>query len=435
MQPRAPLVLIVLCVLVAPIGLVLGRWSVSTTLSSTSPSTAALLSEARDSANAGPSVTEPGDLSNVTIENLGQVEFDQAFELLRSAPKEALTAWTRRLELLPVTPRKTAAINVFFKTLAQIDTKTAVDLALSMERVDPRWMAIGAVDLAAPFQSLPEVARMYTAINETRLALVGELIAKWSMTDPEATARFLASYPGKVTNDEIAPFIGNWVALDPAAATKWLSETDASRRCPEVYSAFYEGWILKDRIAALEDLAARGGDKIFKKAIQKVGQNLFADSPDAARSFVLKLPTSAAQKAVVDQIAGAYASGRDYLHLKPDEVAKWLFTLPDNLWHGEMGYALEQWAGNNPSAVDAWLNQMPPLTKDRLLAEQCRGYKWNLPTAGLKAGLQIRDHELREKTFHEIFQDMAKEVREELLQKAELSGEEAAELERILKKL
>jgi hypothetical protein len=206
-----------------------------------------------------------------------------------------------------------------------------------------------------------------------------------------------------------------------------------------VYADFYAGWMLKDRTAALEDLAPHGGEKIFKKAIQTVSENLFTDSPDAARSFVLMLPNSAAQKAAVDQITlhitGIFLGGGDYLHLKPDEVAKWLFTLPDDLWHKEIGSVIDRWADSDPSAVDAWLNQLPPQTKDRLLAEQCLAYNWNLPTAGLKAGLQIRDRELREKTFREIFKDKVEEGKEELLQKAELSGEEAAEIQRILKNL
>lgn len=433
------MVLLGLCVLVAPIGFALGRWSVITPPPLTSHALATFRSEPGRSARAGPSPSEPGDFSNVAIENLGQVEFDHAFELLRSAPKDTLIAWTKRLETLAVTPQKTAAISVFFRTLAQIDTKTAVDLALGMERADPRWMAIGAIDIAAPSVNLPEVARMYTAINEPRQALVGDLIGKWSMTDPEATARFLASYPGKVLNEQIARFIGNWVALDPAAATQWLRATDASRRCPEVYAEFYAGWMLKDQTAALEDLAARGGDKIFKKAIRRASENLFTDSPDAARSFILQLPTSAAQKAAIDQITlhitGVFLGSGDYLHLKPDEVAKWLFTLPDNLWHKEIGSVMERWADKDPSAVDAWLNQVPPPARNRLLAEQCLALNWNFPAPGLKAGLQIRDRELREETFREIFREMVEDGREEILQKAELSAEEAAEVRRILDKL
>lgn len=384
-------------------------------------------------------MTELADFSSVTIENLGNVEFDQAFELLRTAPKEALAAWTKRLENLPLTPRKTAAISMFFRTLAQIDTKAAVDLALNIHKADPRWTAIRAVDVAAPSGNLPEVARMYSALSEAKLAVVGDLIGRWSMTDPEATAQFLASYPGKVTNDEIARFVGNWAALDPAAATQWLDETDPSRRCAQVYATFYSGWMLKDRTAALEELAARGGEKIFKKAIQMASENLFTDSPDAARTFVLMLPTTAAQKAAVDQvtlhITGVFLGSGDYLQLKPDDVAKWLFTLPDNLWQKEIGAIMDRWADTDPLGVDAWLSQLPPQSRDRLLAEQCLAFNWNLPTAGLKAGLRISDRELREKTLREIFEEKVEEGKEEILQKAELSGEEAAELHRILKKL
>ena len=41
------------------------------------------------------------DLAKVRIENLGQVEFDVAFDLVKSAPKEVLAGWTKRLENLP----------------------------------------------------------------------------------------------------------------------------------------------------------------------------------------------------------------------------------------------------------------------------------------------------------------------------------------------
>jgi hypothetical protein len=429
-------VVIGLCVLIIPIGFVLGRWSVSTKPSSAWPSVQTFRSEGRSSANAAPAAER--DFSNVTIENLGQVEFDHAFELLRSASKEALTAWTRRLETLPVAPRKTAAITVFFKTLAQIDTKTAVDLALNIERAGPRWTAIGAVDVAAPLATLPEIARMYTTINETKQPLVGDLIAKWSMTDPEATAEFLASYPGTVTNDQIAPFIGNWAALDPAAAARWLAQSDPSRRSQEVYQDFYAGWMQKDRAAALRDLAERASDKTFKKAIKAASQNLFIDSPDAARSFVLMLPT-AAQKAAVDQITvhitGIFLGGGDPIHLQADEVTKWVYSLPDDLWREQIGYVIDRWAEGDSGAVDTWLSQLPPQTKDRLLAEQCLAFNWNSPTTGFKAGLQIRDRWLREKTFREVFKDKVEEGKRELLERAELSGAEAAELDRIVKSL
>src|SRR5437868_10867577 len=131
MQPRTLLILTVLCCLVAPIGFAVGRWSQSTPRVLDLQSPKSSVSTATTSQKAGPFPNDSANFSAVTIENLGQVEFDQAFGLLQSAPKEALTAWTKRLEALPVGPRRTAGLTAFFKTLAQIDTKTAVDLALS----------------------------------------------------------------------------------------------------------------------------------------------------------------------------------------------------------------------------------------------------------------------------------------------------------------
>lgn len=436
MERRSWLILFAICLLMAPITFALGRWSRLARQSSNAEQTH-FASESRSSGETQ-RTSEATDFAKVTIENLGEVEFDQVFELLHSAPKEALVSWTKRLEALPVAPRKTAAIKAFFKTLAQIDAKTAVDLALGMDRADPRWTAIGAVAVAAPAANLSEVARMYTALDERKQPIVGDLIASWSATDPEATAHFISSYPGKVENGDIASFMFNWAALDPAAATAWLVNADANRRDPVVYMGFYGGWMLSDRAAALTDLAARSADKTFEKAVKSVAENLFTDSTEAARAFILTLPSGATQEAAVEQITGHITGlyfGGDYLHLKPDEVTKWLLTLPDNLSHKEIGSVIDQWARDDQPALDAWYNQMQPPMRDRLLAEQCRGYNRNIPTTGLQAGLRISDPELRRNTFRQIFKDMVEEGKHELLQEAQLSADEAGELKRILKHL
>lgn len=431
------MVLFAICLLVAPITFAIGRWSRSARPNSNIDETrfaseVQILHEPQRTSDAI-------DFTNVTIENLGEVEFDQAYELLRSAPKEALLSWTKRLEELPVAPRKTAAIKAFFKTLAQIDARTAVDLALGMERTDPRWTAIGAVSVATPAADLSEVARMYTTLNENKFAVVGELIARWSATDPEATARFLASYSGKVPNDEIAAFLWNWAALDPAAATAWLVNTDANRRDPGVYAGFYDGWRLSDPTSALTDLATRAVDKTFHKAVRNVTENLFVDSKEAARAFILTLSGREAQEAAVDEITGhftrIYFGSADPLKPKPDEVTKWLLTLPDDLWQKEIGHVIEQWANEDEPALEAWYNQMSPKMRDRLLAQQALAFHWNVPKDGFQAGLRISDPELRQNTFREIFKEMSEEGRQETLQKADLSAEQAGEIKRILEHL
>jgi hypothetical protein len=437
-MPSRRSLLVVLCCLIAPIGFALGRWSGSTTTAVVdAPSRDASTSAARSSQNVVSSANDGVNYSAVTIENLGQVEFDQAFELIRSAPKQALMAWTRRLENLPLAPRKTAAINMFFKTISQIDTRTAVDLALAMDRNDPRWTAIKAVAVAAPYSNLDDVARMYAAIGPTSQSIVGDFIAKWSTVDPEATARFLASYPGQVDNRDIEPFVANWAAVDPNAAQDWLAKTDASRRDASMYESFYLGWLLKDRNSAVQDLAARATDKMFETAVKRVNEEVFSESPDAARNFVLALPPDR-QAAAVDQITGHITNfyvGGDYLHLKADEVTKWLVTLPDSLWQ-QVGNVIDSWMSSDSSAVDAWLNGMSVQARDRLLAEHFRASHYSDdPTAAFQSALSISDRTRREDVFREVFAKMDAEKRKELLEKPKLPPEQAAELRRILKRL
>ena len=437
MERKSWLVLFAICLLIAPLTFALGRWSRPARTHSSTAQTR--FADEVGSRHQQQAISERVDLSQVRIENIGEVEIDQVYELLRSAPNEALLGWRRRLEELPIGVRKTAAITAFFKTLAQTDAKSAVDLALGMAGAQSRWTAIGAVSNATPAAELKEVARMYMAIGETRIAIAGGFVGTWSATDPEATARFLASYPGKVGNEEIAGFLGNWAALDPSAAAHWLAKADPSRHDPLVFASYYDGWRLSDPGAALTDLATHSGDKKFQKAIERVTENLFTDSPEAARAFILTLPDGATQEAAVSQVTGhitsVYLGGGDPLKLKPDQVTKWLLTLPENLWQKEIGSVMDNWAREDQTAVDAWTSQMTPQMRDRLLSEQCLGFYWNIPETAFRAGLRISDPALRQKTFRQVFLDRGEEGKEELLQRVDLSPEERAELMKIVERL
>ena len=437
MPSRTSLLLAAFCCLIAPIGFAVGRWSGSGPRALATQLPTSSVSISPTSQKLGPTENDSANYSAVTIENLGQVEFDQAFELIRSAPKEALTAWTKRLEALPLAPRKTAAVNMFFKTIAQIDTRTAVDLALALDRNDPRWTAIKAVAVAAPYSNLDEVARMYSTIGPTSQSIAGDFIAKWSTVDPEATARFLAAYPGKVENRDVEPLVANWAAVDPDAAQDWLAKGDASRRDASMYESLYLGWLLKDRSWALQDLAAHAADKKFEVAVKRVNEEVFTQSPEAARNFVLSLPPDR-QAAAVDQITGHFTNfyiGGDYLHLKADEVTKWLVTLPDSLWQ-HVGNLIDSWMSSDSPAVHAWLNGMSVQARDRLLAEHFRASHYNDdPTAAFQSALRISDRAQREDVFGEVLTKMDAEKRKELLEKPKLPPEQAAELRQILKRL
>lgn len=429
MPRRRWLILIAGCLVASPIGFAVGHWTAATR-----PRPAAIDQHSVSQAIAEIKLAHPGetttDYSGVTIENLGQVEFSQAFELLHSAPKAALTAWTRRLEGLPVGPRRTAGITAFFKTLAQIDASTAVDLALSMNLREPRWNAIGAISNATPAASLNEVARMYIALNEKKLALT-DFVLSWSRSDPVATAEFFSHYGGDVDNDDVRLLMANWAALDPGAATEWLANHPA-RRDAGVYAGFYSGWLEHDRSTALHDLRTRLDDQTFNKALEVVSKDLFKDSQEEARAFILTLPPTAQETgvgAIVGDVTAVYLRGVP--DLQADQVARWLMTLPENLWRGNLGQILDRW---DQAARDGWIDQLPADTRDLVLADYCRAYGLYVPTENFRAGLRISDPKLRQETFHKIFDDMDPEVRQSLLANAQLLPAEAKELARILKR-
>jgi hypothetical protein len=428
MPRRGWLILIAGCVLIAPIGFALGRWTGTPPRLSVATDQDSIPEFGADRER-GRSRETATDYSSVTIEKLGQVEFDEAFGLLHAAPKDALTAWTKRLEGLPVGPRRTAGITAFFKTLAQIDTRTAVDLALSMNVHEPRWNAIGAISNATPAANLNEVARMYIALGEKKLALT-DFVLSWSRSDPVATAEFLSNYTGDVDHDDVRQLMANWAALDPVAAKEWLVN-HPHHRDEKVYAGFYSGWLEHDRAAALNDLRSRLDDETFNKALETVSKELFKNSDEEARAFILALP-QAAQKtgvyAIVGDVTAVYLSGAP--DLQADEVARWLITLPQNLWRGNLGQILDRW---DQDARDGWIEQLPADTRDLVLADYCEAYGLYVPTENFRAGLRIRDPKLRQETFHKIFDNMDPEVRQSLLTNAQLLPAEAKELARILK--
>lgn len=433
MARRTFLFLAATTVAIAFLGFAAGRQSVGTTGTVRGPGVNSPASELR---RRSIREEEIADLSKVTIENLGQVEFEQAYNLLQAAPREVLSDWTRRLEALPVGPRKTAAISTFFKTLAQLDAKTAVDLALTLTRREPFVVATSAINAATPASSLAEVARLLASGKVEKMPVSAtSLIVNWSCTDPVSTSQFVASHPEMAHENELSLLLGNWAALDPAAAKAWLDDLDASRQEPRVYRGFYSGWFEHDRPAALNHLIANAGDEKLNKAIEGAAYVLFSESPATARAFVLDLPEGPARKTAINEIA-TEAAGR-FIRGTPsfsaDAVAKWLFTLPADNWQDTLGSVVSKWSEQDAAAVDHWLNDMPTPTRDRVAAAFCLAYDSDDPQRNFAAGLRIDDRQLREATFREIFKKVGSKKRaRELLQRANLPPEQAADLERIM---
>jgi hypothetical protein len=374
---------------------------------------------------------EQNELANVTIENVAEVGFTQAYELLRGCEPDRLAVWASRLEAMPTGPRKTAAISTFYKMLVQLDTKLACDLALKTMQRDARATAIGAIVAAAPAANISEVAAMRLRLGGYD-GSVSDLIERWSETDPVGVSRFIAAHPKSVDTYAIGTLLGNWAAIDPPAAKSWLSRLDASQRDSSVYQEFYSGWFERDTQAALHDLLENAGDEQVSEAIAVSATKLFRKSRDAAEAFILQLPSGSAQRGAVERIAQSAALHPE-ASAAPADVAAWLLALPREVCGDSIGSLVAAWTREEPSRVAAWMDQMPSSTRDWVAAKFCLAYQWDDPQPSFAAGLRISDPRLREETLRSaLARAGAAQRARKLIRKLDLSTTEAAELNRIV---
>lgn len=390
--------------------------------------------------HASASVREPDplsadsrDLSKVAIENIAQVDFRHAYDLMRSASPEVLAQWAARLDHLPASPRTTAAILSFYKTLALLDTKAAVDLVLSSSRRDTRQTAQNAIQAAAPATSLAEVGRMLVALQAGGMAMV-ELVHEWSGSDPVSASKFVDAHPALVNSNARQLLLFNWAVVDPAAAKDWLQSLDPALRRVDVYEGLYTGWFEHNRQAAVADLVANSADKKMRQAVETTAFRLFKESTDEATAFVLALTDDRARAAAISRIVSRQIvfGGVSDEPVPPERIARWLFSLPEAVAAETIGEAVSAWRTEQPEAVEAWLGDMDVNTHDKVVAKLALAFRWYEPQQNLAAALRIYDAGLRERTLRETLKWIhTMEDAEEKLSAANFSPEQLAELQRL----
>jgi hypothetical protein len=236
-----------------------------------------------------------------------------------------------------------------------------------------------------------------------------------------------------VDNSDVAQLIASWAALDPAAASRWLADQAPGRRDEDVYAAFYSGWLEQDRAAAINALRTSANDSTLSKARGVVTLDLFKDSPGSAREFVMTLPAEAQESAVhsiVHDVTALYLSGAP--QLQASDVAKWLITLPEELWREAVGEVVNGWPEQDSEGRDAWIDQLPRDTHDAVLAAYCQAGNSYIQAHNLRMGLRIRDSILRQKTLREVFGEMDEQAQKALWGDEQLTPAERKELAKIL---
>jgi hypothetical protein len=347
------------------------------------------------------------DLRHGRVREIATVPFSELYDVLRSASREQLMAWAADLETMPRGPRQRAAVAAYYKSLIQVDHRAAIEAVLHAQDLNMRDVAIVALMKAAPESIWGDLAEMIEHLPHPR-RLHGyfpeDIMWNWSRVDPIAASQFIERNPTSGEDDRLYSLLRNWGEIDPAAAKDWM-EQESSRQTKGALVAFLGAWAENDRAAAIDYAVLNAGHENFSDGINELAYSLLREAPDDARSLILRLPPDAAKMAMT-KIASTTTAilihpPEDYQR-PPDVVARWMATLPLELWKDEIGDVVGSWMWHNADAATGWLRQLQPNVRDAALADYCRVGDSESTEKRFALGLTISDQKLRDEALGEL---------------------------------
>lgn len=342
-----------------------------------------------------------------SVREIATVPFSQLYDFLRSAPREQLMAWAADLERMPRGPRQRAAVAAYYKSLIQVDPAAAIEAVLHAQNLNMRDVAIVALMKAAPESIWGDLAEMTVHLPHPR-RLHGyfpeDIMSNWSRVDPIAASQFIERNPADGEDDRLYSLLRNWGVIDPAAAKDWM-EQESSRQTKGALVAFLGAWAENDRGAAIDYAVANAGLENFAPGLNELAYSLLREAPDDARSLILRLPPDSAKMAVTkiaDTTTAILLHAPEDYQRPPHVVARWMATLPLELWKDNIGDVLGSWMRDDSDAATGWLRQLQPNVRDATLADYCRGGDFESAEKRFALGLTISDRKLRDETLGEF---------------------------------
>src|SRR2546423_526955 len=353
----------------------------------------------------------------IIIRDIATVPFSELYDVLKAAPREQLLAWARDLESLPRGPRQRAAVTAYYKSLIQVDHRAAIEAVRQAQDINMREIALEALTRAAPESIWGELAEALMELPYPHRKNVREdLISNWSAVDPKATAEFITTHPVEGEDRRLYSLLCNWGESNPEQARDWI-EADPSRQTEDALRAFVTSWAETDRGAAVNYALANASRPNFARAIDELAYNFVREAETDATNLVLRRPPDHA-KGVMQYVAHmttALILGLPDGYIKPtDAVAKWMVTLPVELWADSIGQVAEEWLKRDVPAAIQWFNQLSPDTRDAALASFCRSAKSESRDQVLALGPTISDQKLRDTAMGQFARNLGETKKEAL---------------------
>jgi hypothetical protein len=384
----------------------------------------------------------------ITIRDIATVPFSELYDVLKSASREQLLAWARDLEQMPRGPRQRAAVTAYYKSLIQVDHHAAIEAVLHAENLNLRDVAIEAMMKAAPESIWADLAEMTAQLSYPGRGYAGdELIRNWSRVDPVAASQFVEkqrfSAGVRLPGDEFDRFVSllsNWGEIDPSAARTWL-EADTSRQTEDTFRAFVTSWGRVDRAAAIDYVVANADRANFGGAINELVYDFVRSAKEDATRLVLLLPPEQAKAAlrnvaditnprVIDPNIDRPA---DYQR-PPEEVARWMVSLPVELWNESIGLVAQAWMHEDALSATNWFDQLRPEMREVAVVSLCSVRQSAYRDDVIKLAWTIRDPTLRERALGAVARSLRPDRQDaiEAVNQLPISDEQKAYLRKVM---
>lgn len=339
---------------------------------------------------------------NAIMQNIATVPFSELYDILREASPEQLLRWAGDLEQMPKGPHRTAAVTSFYKSLVQVNTTVTVQAILAAEDLAVRDLAITAVLKAAPESSWKELEAMMTRLpHPSRGNYQDDILIKLARADPLAVSKLIESNPIGAEDEGPYYLLSSWAAIDPVLARRWM-ETDEARKTKPAIRGLLEGWELVDRAGAMNYALANARNESFTPAIQELAYTLLRKSAGEATSLVLGLPADSAKAViefVIEQSRAVILHAPEDYQRPPDEVTRWIATLPMEYWKHRIGVMAGDWFQVDVDSASAWLGQLPTQARDNVVADFCRFGDLESAQRFINLGFTITDARLRQEAL------------------------------------
>lgn len=386
------------------------------------------------------------------VDNLASAPFDQVYHTISGTSMDTRVDWVKQIKQVALRPQRWAALSSFFKTLIQIDPAAAKKLILDLDK-DNRWIALMAVKDAAPPRALKEVTEILMTFEPIEISgcsynFLRDAIEEWSMMDPVAVKRFVDEHPTEL--EGYGPtLVSRWAAYDPDAAGDWVAKIEAARAGQEesyrgedgpgeLRKAWIEGYFAHDRAAALDYLVQASDDDAGRRNSWAV-QALFNDSPDEARSFILRLPADK-QADALDGVAWAadrtIYNDADDLVRSPEFVAEWMMQFPREVWSNNIERVITEWRYKDSGALFAWMSKLPADQRQTVVANYDPYLPRDLAEKEFSDAMKVSEIGLRDQLLQKIMsksQDSRAQILSSL-EKAQLSQEQKEHLTSLIPK-